>query len=208
MIRKHKNKNLYNIFTYLEKDDLLKSINISKQFHTIISNFLIKSIYSSQPKKEELNKESNKKVNTRSTKKTEKETENITEKTNGNKNNKINNNTTNNINNNINNNNINTTNKNKNEKNTLFGDGKIEYNNKSNSPFNEDDKIINSNNLTNKETSPITLECNICYDKNEIDEKNQIFLDCGCIIHRPCFKSYVESEVKLYLLYYININKF
>lgn len=40
-----------------------------------------------------------------------------------------------------------------------------------------------------------TIECNICFEKKLVNEENFVFLSCTCIIHLPCFKKYVISEV-------------
>ena len=184
MIRKHKIQNLYNIFSFLEKEELLCFRKASRQFQNGISNILIKSMLD-QSKGNKTNKghpqelkdlnDSNLKSNSNSKSKRTNKDNNLK---------------------NLNS----TTNKPKNKdtkSSELFEKGKIEY--KQNN-FNTDldkNNNINFNNKSVKDAYPVTLECNICYEKCPIDEKNQMFLDCECIIHRPCFNSYVISEVSL-----------
>jgi len=87
-------------------------------------------------------------------------------------------------------------------------------NSSNNKYYNFKDKIkanLNENIMNNYKylEEKFEIDCEICLEKQEINDESFIFLECSCILHKPCFRNYIISEVTtnlaIFLNYYINI---
>jgi len=41
------------------------------------------------------------------------------------------------------------------------------------------------------------IDCAICFDKYDMLDTKNAYLDCNCVIHSICFKEYVKNEINL-----------